>query len=92
MAFFKRVGRAVGATLGSLGAQTFRVKGEVVVCPICKGRDFVRATGERVNRPTLMWINLPWLKLDRLSTSLLCTHCTHVLSFGKTPEVFDEEL
>ena len=92
MSLIKRVGRAVNAAVGGMGAQTFRAKGEAIVCPVCGRGEFVQAPGDHYAKPSLLWMNLPWLKLDRMTTSLICTHCTHILTFGRVPEVADDDL
>ena len=90
MSFFRRFRRAVKASIDTLGAQAFTVRGDPVVCPICQGEEFVRSSGGALAKPMLMGLNVPWLKLDRQATTLICTHCTNVLTFGKAPELADD--
>jgi len=90
MSFLRRFRRAVKASIDTLGAQGYTARGEPVVCPICRGEEFVRSSGGAYSKPMLMGFNVPWLKLDRQATTLICTHCTHVLTFGKAPDLADE--
>jgi hypothetical protein len=90
MSFLSRFRRAVDASAGVLGANGFRAGGEVVVCPVCGGREFVRSTGGYV-KPPFLKASLPWLSLNIYATNLLCTHCTHVLTFGRAPEQIEGE-
>ena len=86
MSILKRIGRAAKATVNVHGEGRYRARGEPVVCPVCEGREFVKVVDREVRRPMFMRWNLPWLKLDRHATTLVCTHCTHMLSFGRSPE------
>lgn len=79
----------MGASVDALGPQTFSVRGEPVICPVCKGREFVYAPGEPYRKPFLLRFNVPWLKLDAQASALICTHCAHILNFGKAPEADD---
>ena len=90
MSILRRFRRAVKASIDTFGAQPFAVRGERVVCPVCQGEEFVRSSGGQYSKPILMGFNVPWLKLDRQATTLICTHCTNVLTFGKAPELADE--
>lgn len=90
--FFKRLAGAARATVSSQGEGRFQARGEFVICPICGGKDFVMAPDRRVKRPLYMKLNLPSFELDRFASSLICTHCTHMLSFGRPPERLDDDL
>jgi hypothetical protein len=90
LSFFPRFRRAVRASLGTLGAREFRAGGELVVCPVCQGRDFVRSTGGGFQKPLLLGVNAPWRKLSRYTTALICAHCTHILTFARPPELVEE--
>lgn len=92
MSIFRRFRRAVRASIDTLGAQVYSVRGKPIVCPVCDGREFVRSSGGAYTKPMLVGFNLPWLKLDSQATSLICTHCTHMLTFGKAPELAEDEL
>ena len=89
--FFRRLGRAAKATLEAHDEARFKVCGDLVVCPVCRGEDFVRVPDRSVPRPLFMRLNLPLLKLKGHATTLICTHCTHLLSFGYPPEQIDED-
>ena len=89
--FFKRIRRAARASLEVHDVAKFFVRGEPVICPMCRGDEFVRVPDREVKRPLFMGLNLPWLKLDRFSTTLICTHCTHLLSFARAPERVERE-
>lgn len=83
---FRRIGRAVRASVESFGSQRYSIKGSLVRCPVCGGDEFVRTSGGPVSKPLLLRFNAPWLKLDSQSTHLICAHCTHILQFGTTPK------
>ena len=63
-----------------------------MVCPVCQGHEFVRSSGGPYQKPLLAGFNVPWLKLDRQATSLICTHCTHIRAFGKAPDLSDDAM
>lgn len=86
MGLISRFRRALGASVEAHRPQTYRARGVDVVCPVCGGQEFVRASGDFYVKPLFLGFNAPWLRLDRQATSLLCTHCTHLLPFGKAPE------
>ena len=90
MPFFSRFRRAVDASLATLGPQRFRAGGETVTCPVCGGVEFVRSPGGYYRKPLLLKVNVPWLELTGHSTSLICTHCTHILTFGRAPGSLEE--
>ena len=87
--FLTRLRRAAKATVEAHDVAYFRVRGVDVVCPICSEREFVQVRDREVRRPLFGGLNLPWLRLDRASTTLICTHCAHLLSFGRAPERLD---
>ena len=91
MSFLSRFRRAMDRSIEVLGAQRFRAGGEAVVCPVCGNREFVRSTGGGYVKPVLLKVSTPWLTLSRHTTTLICTHCTHILAFGRAPEVFEPE-
>jgi len=86
MSFFSKLNQAAKAALDYSGAARYEVRGEEVKCPVCRGNEFALVTDREVKRPLLSRRNLPWLKLDRNSTTLICVHCTHHLRFGRAPE------
>lgn len=90
MGIFRRLRRAVDASLSTLGPGRYRARGEDVRCPVCDGDEFMRAAGGPCAKPFLRAFNAPWLKLDSHATSLICTHCAHILTFGRAPEAVDE--
>ena len=91
MSFFRRVRRAVRASMETFGAQPYEARGERITCPVCKNQEFVRSNSGAYDKPMLLGFNEPWLELDRNATSLICTHCTYILTFGKAPRLADEE-
>lgn len=91
MSFLPRFRRAVQRSIAVLGVQRFRAGGADVVCPVCAGHEFVRSTGGGYVKPIMLKVNLPWLSLSRHTTTLICTHCTHILTFGRAPEIHEPE-
>ena len=83
---FKRFKRAAKAAGEALEPSQFLVKGEKVVCPICGGDEFLSSPGSTLLRPLFLSFTAPWLKIDRESTTLYCTHCVHLLHFGRPTE------
>lgn len=90
MTFLARFRRAMSASLDTWGPQAYRAAGDPVTCPVCRGREFLRSSGGVYLKPALLRVHAPWLKLDRYATSLVCTHCANILTFGRAPEP-DEE-
>ena len=84
--FFRSLGRAAKAAAGTGGEGRYTARGDPIICPVCGGEDFVEVPDRHVHKPLMMRWNLPWLKLDGFATTLICTHCTHMLSFGRGPE------
>jgi uncharacterized protein CbrC (UPF0167 family) len=82
----------VSASVDALGPRAFSVRGEPVICPVCEGREFVYATGGPYKKPFLLRFNVPWLKLDGQASALICTHCTHILTFGRSPLPDDDDI
>jgi len=64
----------------------FLAKGEKVLCPVCGGDEFLRSPGDVLHRPLFLSTSAPWVKIDRETTTLICTHCVHILHFGYPPE------
>ncbi len=89
--FLHRLGRAAKAALDHLGEGRFAAGGEVVACPVCHGESFVQVPDRGVRRPLFMKRNLPGLSLDRYATTLICTECSHLVSFGRPPERITDE-
>lgn len=89
MSFLSRFSRAVDKSISTLGPQRFRAGGEEVVCPVCRNTEFVRSSGGAYVKPLLLRVNVPWLTLSAHATALICTHCAHILTFGRPPEVVD---
>ena len=85
MSFFSRLNRAAKAALDYSGAARYEVRGEEVKCPVCRGTEFAMVTDREVRRPLFSRRNLPWLKLDRNSSTLICAHCSHLMQFGRSP-------
>ncbi|NNM05130.1 MAG: hypothetical protein HKO65_08520 [Gemmatimonadetes bacterium] len=83
---FKRFKKAAKAVGEALEPSPFVVKGEKVVCPICGGDEFLSSPGSILQRPLFLSFTAPWVKIDRESTTLFCTHCVHLLHFGRPPE------
>ena len=83
---FRRLRKAAKAAGAALEPSQFVVKGELVVCPICKEDEFLASPGTILQRPLFLSLTAPWVKLDRQSTTLICTHCMHILHFGRSPE------
>ena len=90
MSFLSRLGRAAKAAVDYHGATQYQVRGQAVVCPICGGDEFVMVADREVRKPLFSSRNVPWLELDRISTTLICTHCSHLLQFGRAPERTDD--
>lgn len=86
MSLFRRLSRAAKASVEVHGASQFLARGDAVICPVCSREEFVATSDERSKRPLFMSFNVPWLRLDRFTTSLICTHCAHVLTFARVPE------
>jgi len=84
--FLKRFARAAKAAVGTQGEGRFLARGDPILCPVCSGHDFLEVTDRHVPKPLMMRWSVPWLKLDGFSTSLVCTHCTHMLSFARAPD------
>jgi hypothetical protein len=87
--FFKRVLNAAEAAGEAFDPSPFRVRGENVACPVCGRGEFLRSHGGELPKPLFGSVRVPWLKLDPGITTLICTHCVHVLHFGRTPERVD---
>ena len=83
---FRRFRKAAKAAGEALEPSPFVVMGEKVVCPICGGDEFLSTPGSVLQRPLFLSFTAPWLKIDRESTTLICTHCVHILHFGRPPE------
>jgi len=83
---FKRLRKAAEAAVEVFDPAPFLVRGELVICPVCKGDEFLRSSGGILHRPLFMTLRAPWLKIDRETTTLICTHCVHILHFGQPPE------
>ncbi len=83
---FKRLKRAAKAAGEVFDPAPFLVRGELVICPVCKGDEFLRSSGGILHRPMFMTFRAPWLKIDRETSTLICTHCVHILHFGYPPE------
>ncbi len=90
MSFFSRLNRAVKAALDYPGAARYQVRGETVACPVCGGTEFAMVRDRDVRRPLFSRRNLPWLKLDRSSSTLICTHCSHLMQFARAPVRMDQ--
>ena len=91
MSLLARFRRAVNKSIEVFGAQRFRAGGENVVCPVCGNREFVRSSGGTYVKPILLRVNVPWLMLSERATTLICTHCTHILRFGRPPDLVELE-
>lgn len=82
----KRLKKAAKAAGEALEPSQFAVKGERVFCPVCRQDEFLASPGNILQRPLFLSFTAPWLKIDRESTTLICTHCVHILHFGRPPE------
>ena len=83
---FMRLRSAVKAAESALEPSRFMMMGELVVCPVCGKDEFLASPGTVLQRPLFLSITAPWVKIDRQSTTLICTHCMHILHFGRPPE------
>jgi hypothetical protein len=83
---FKRLKKAAKAAGTALEPAQFAVKGELVACPVCGQDEFLASPGSILQRPLFLSLTAPWVKIDRESTTLICTHCVHILHFGRPPE------
>ena len=83
---FKHLRRAAKAAGEVLDPAPFLVRGELVICPVCGKNEFLPSSGGMLRRPIFMTLRAPWLKIDRETTTLICTHCVHILHFGQPPE------
>ena len=86
MSFFNRLKRASKAAIGDRGAGEYSAKGEAIVCPVCAGVEFLDVRDREFRKPFLAGHTTPWLKFDRQVTSLVCTHCAHLMHFAVAPE------
>lgn len=39
----------------------------------------------------MLGFTVPWSKLDRQATTLICAHCTHLMHFGSVPETLGDD-
>ncbi len=84
--WLRRLKRATSAVEETFEPGFFQIRGEDLLCPVCTRREFVRSSGQVIQKPLFTgWVN-PWLKLDTQATVLICVHCFHVLDFARTPE------
>ena len=89
MSFFKRLKRASSAAIGRHAAGEYFAKGDAIVCPVCSGTEFLEVRDREFRRPFLAGHTTPWLQFDKRVTTLVCTHCAHLLQFAVAPERAD---
>ena len=86
MSFLDRLRRASKAAVGRREPGEYSAKGELIRCPVCSGTEFLDMHDRHFQKPFLSGHTTPWLTFDRQVTTLVCTHCAHLLQFAVAPE------
>ena len=82
--FFDSFKQGMQEATDPLNAGRFQAGGKEIVCPHCGNKQF--DTGKaQLNTAVATLFELDWL--NKSANILICKNCSHILWFGKSPEV-----